>query len=518
MAGFADAGNEVYGAAPAGRWLVPLAFALLVHCVPMFCLSLSGTPALSDDFTVTVEFADDAGERPEAANPAEPPSKTALSAAKTLALPSGAPEIEKAPDAPAAKPELPRAPEAAVLLAPVAGKSEEKPKLKILDLEPLLPAPGVAFDESKSTKKAPKEGYLSDRTSTAADHGPKNLPRGDPYMDKGESKAIRYQERRGEGNMPPIASLDTSGSVKKEGNPDAGHGAPDLRPPDAKPPLKAQVQPAPVEEQKLPAGPGLPMDPKTTERGPEPFAVAQTKEIQAGARTGSQALDGPGLVAVPAPAAKAEPVETPPPRHPQAAERRPAPAAARTPEPLQKAPAPLDELEAFAALLDGKGSSAGRGGDTGAKTGVHARPGEKGHEGDGTLRPGHDEAVSDVTTINLDSSAADDDDARFAKVFDPKTAYVKPLARRIDGKWKTERVARNRWRPLHGVVTFKIIVRKDGKLLSATEAARSPKDLPDEYAASAKIAIERAADPLSEPFPPALAQHDTLEFAFNFLY
>jgi hypothetical protein len=183
-----------------------------------------------------------------------------------------------------------------------------------------------------------------------------------------------------------------------------------------------------------------------------------------------------------------------------------------------KIPAEPDELKAFAALLDGQGAANGRGGDAGDKPGINARPGEKGHEGDGTLRPGHDEAVSDVTTINLESSAEAFDDARFAKVFDPKTAYVKPLARRIDGKWKAERVARDRWRPIPGVVTFKVKVRKDGKLLSATEVSRSPKDLPDEYSASVKIAIEQAADPLSEPFPPGLSDHETLEFVFNFLY
>lgn len=178
----------------------------------------------------------------------------------------------------------------------------------------------------------------------------------------------------------------------------------------------------------------------------------------------------------------------------------------------------MDELEAFRALLEGRGKTDGRGGEAGERVGVQARPGAKGHEGDGTLRPGHDEAVSDVTTINLESSADGFDEARFAKRYDARTAYVKPLARRIDNKWKAERVARNRMRFAPGIVTFRIVVRKDGKLLEATEVSRTPKELPDEYAASAKVAIQRAADPLSEPFPAELAQHETLEFVFNFLY
>ena len=54
------------------RWLVPLALALLVHCVPMFCLTLSATPELSDDATMSVEFTDLAAEQPELAAATEP--------------------------------------------------------------------------------------------------------------------------------------------------------------------------------------------------------------------------------------------------------------------------------------------------------------------------------------------------------------------------------------------------------------------------------------------------------------
>jgi len=519
MIGFANAEDEVYSANAtlAARWLVPLALALLVHCVPMFCLTLSGAPGLPDDFTIAVDFTDSGTEQPEAASATEAGIKPPAALSAPIGPPRAA-ATEKTPAAPA----IPAPPNLAQASPPMSAPSQpqEKPKLKLLDLEPLIPAPGVAFDESKSTKEAPKEGYLSDRTSTAADRGPKNLPRGDPFMDKGESKVIRYQERRGEGNLPSLAPDDMSGSVKKEGNPDAGHGTQDARPPDAQPPLKAQLPP-PSPEKKVAEQQTriVAPDPRpTVPKGPE------EKARLAAARTEESELepDGIGGLRPKPPVAKVEPrdfIQRPPDSRALTTAKEEhgtaSPATARTDPARQDPP---DELKAFAALLDGKGRADGRGGNVGGKVGVHARPGEKGHEGDGSLRPGHDEAVSDVTTINLESSAAEFDEARFAKIYDPKTAYVKPLARRIDGKWKAERVARARWRPVPGVVTFKIVMRKDGKLLSATEAGRTPKDLPDEYSASAKIAIERAADPLSEPFPPALSEHDTLEFTFNFLY
>ena len=543
MIGFADAEHEVHNAnaALASRWLVPLAFALLVHCVPMFCFKLSRMPEMSDGFTITVDFTDNSADQPEAAAATEPGAQRPAAAIAATEPPRAA-AAEKAvrehePDPKTAANRVMSPAAQAPPPASVADQPREKPKLKLLDLETLAPSPGVALDESKTTKAAPKDGYLSDRTSTAADRGPKNLPRGDPFMENGESKAIRYQERRGEGNVPSLRESDTSGSVKKEGNPDAGRGTMDRRPPDAQPPLKAQAVPGttgvpPVERHdRDDRATGVPArdEPKTQENITSPAAAARTE-----GRGGTDSQ-------FPNPDQDREKLVSGPQVKPEAApggliERPSAKAGESTglggtdsqfpnsrklvsvPQSDPAKPDSPDELKAFEALLDGKGGTDGRGGNVGGKVGVHARPGEKGHEGDGTPRPGHNEAVSDVTTINLESSAGEFDEARFAKIYDPKTAYVKPLARRIDGKWKAERVARTRWRPVHGVVTFKVVLRKDGKLLSATEADRSPKDLPDEYSASAKVAIEEAAKPLGEPFPPALAEHETLEFAFNFLY
>jgi len=410
-------------------------------------------------------------------------------------------------------------------------------KLHEKDLDPLIAKPMVAFDESKTTKEVPKDAYLSDRTSTAADRGPKNLPRGDPFVDKGESDAIRYLKKRGEDNLPPLTADANAGSVKKEGSPDAGKGRDDpASPPDKKLPSEATLK---VDEKLLAV-----LDQKDKTPLPEP--VDRTASIgEALATTGPASKPLPVPSAEPERAAVADvigfggaagvefrpapkvvkqekpPVFVPPPVAPQAKNdlaRIESKQVAEATQPARSKSEPVDELASFRALLDGSIKSEGRGGERGEKPGVHAREGAKGHEGNGSLRPGHSEAVSDVTSINLDSSASDFDEARFAKVFDPKTAYVKPLARRIDGKWKAERAARMRVRPVRGIVTMRVIIDRSGKLLEATEVERRPSGIPDEYAAMAKLAIERACSPLSEPFPPELSSRDSLEFVFSFLY
>jgi hypothetical protein len=195
---------------------------------------------------------------------------------------------------------------------------------------------------------------------------------------------------------------------------------------------------------------------------------------------------------------------------------------ANTPTP-QKADAPKtapNELEAFEALVDSasKGSGvSGKGGEKGDKKGIHARPGEKGHEGDGTLRPGDSEATSDVVTFNLDSSAEETDQPRFAKRLDPIAAYFKPIKRRTDNKWKSQLIAKNRTRAIIGSVAMRVVVDKNGKLVEAKESQRS-EGIPDEYVTLCKEAIERACDPSADPFPPNLAGHDKVEVYFVFFY
>jgi len=133
------------------------------------------------------------------------------------------------------------------------------------------------------------------------------------------------------------------------------------------------------------------------------------------------------------------------------------------------------------------------------------------------MRPGDDNAVSDVTSINLESSASELGDPRFAKRFDAKTAYIKSFARRIDGKWKADIQAHLRINLAPGTVSIRIVIRKDGVLMEVAEAYRD-RGVPDENVASARRAVKEAATPTADPFPPALADRDTIEYTFNFMY
>jgi len=512
------------------RGLVVLSLAIAVHVLPLLFVTLSAIPQADPETTFTVALDDSLIEaplltsekipvpkpqpEPEQVKPPEPPPQAQ----------QPQPPQQKPPEQPKAaaqqpQPEKPKATEQA------PAKAEEKKPYNAPDLE-ALDAPKVAFDESKSTKEIPKDGYLSDRNSTAADRGPKNLKRGDPFMDKGQSNVIRYQEKRGEGGLPAIPSDAASGSVDKEGSPDAGKGVIDTKPPDTAKPLRLPLTPAPQPQAGAFEAPT--QAPATTPK-PQPLATVplppqvplEIKKDEKPKLLG----DGPG-VEDEAPRVALKPIEqTPVP----AARVEPEPPKKTAPPPIIDSPAlpqadarqpvkPPDELDAFKALLDGKGDVVARGGNEGNKAGIHAREGKKGHEGDGNMRPGHDEAVSDVTTVNLESSAAEFDDSRFAKKFDAKTAYIKPLARRIDGKWKAEIAARGRTRMEHGVVTIRFKLRNDGLLLEAREAKRTPGKLPDELVNIAKIAVERAAAPKSEPFPSELMSKETLEFEFSFLY
>jgi len=512
------------------RGLIILALAIAVHVLPLLLVKLSAIPQADPELTFTVALDDSLIETPPLLTsekspelkpqpePAQPkPPEPPPQAAKPEPPPQ-----QKAPEQPkAAQP----APEKSKPAEQAAPKTEEKKPYNPPDLESIN-APRVAFDESKSTKDIPKDGYLSDRNSTAADRGPKNLPRGDPFMDKGQSNAIRYQEKRGEGGLPALPSDPNSGSVKKEGSPDAGKGLVDTKPPDTAKPLQLQVTPAPQPQAGAFEAPTQP--PATTPK-PQPLAtVPLPPQVPLEIKKDDKPKllgDGPGTeeeaprVAVkpldqtPVPTVRVEP-EPPKKTAPPPIIDSPALPQAAAPQPVK----PPDELDVFKALLDGKGATAGRGGNEGNKAGIQAREGKKGHEGDGNLRPGHDEAVSDVTTINLESSAAEFDEARFAKKFDAKTAYVKPLARRIDGKWKAEIQARGRSRMEHGVVTIRFKLRSDGTLLEAREASRTPRKLPDEFVNIAKIAVELATNPKSEPFPAELLSKETLEFEFSFLY
>jgi len=545
MAGMAYASlYEEQQSAPT-RWLAVCALAAAIHLVPMLYLTLPPARLVEPEQTfVELEFTEfsaqtaplAAAKAPEILMPAELKTEP-----KTVAVtePPAVPAAPAAPDAlkpkitaipkPAAAQPEPKAATPAPVEAAAPAPDEKKVALHEPDLPALNPKEMAAFDESKTTKEMPKDGFASDRTSTAADKGPKNLPRGEAYVDKGESTSIRYLQKRGEGNLPALEATAAAGSVKKEGNPDAGKGLPGETMPEKKTPPKSRILLEEVQPELKPR------EKKVTEKPAQP----QTKEVQAlpaltrntpkeekadAKKLGFEKSDTglEPLAAAPEPKKpEIETVETvnarikkeTPPR-PTLAEETAELAPVETPRRDFKE----DELAAFRALIDGKGKKGGRGGVAGNKAGGLARPGAKGHEGDGNLRPGHDEAVSDVTTVNLYSSAEDFDDSRFAKRLDPKAAYVKPLARRIDGKWKAEIIARNRFRLVRGIVAIRIIIRKDGKLMEASEVQPRLAGMPDDSVNVAIMAVKRATEPLSEPFTAELANRETIEFIFSFQY
>ena len=532
--------------------------AFVIHAIPFFFLTFKMPPPPSMEDSVTVSIDDSFLNM--LANPTEPSATPAakpdLPAPKEIAdaKPAAVPAPPVPPDAPAsivetlpAVPEKPKA--AAPKPPPTAPKppdkadtamTEKKP-LHDKELPPLVPKSQTAFDESTDVSKtAPKDAYLSDRNSVAKDRGPKNLPIGDPYLDKGDTNLIKYLQKRGEGNLPPLESEANSGSVKVEGAAASGDGggkqAKDFskyvktaeittpRPLESKveaPPEKI----APIEKKSEVASlpPPLPvksdirptLKPKTQE--PDPIAsetgtLPPPKKIKEVAAEPVQlptefALDTPKRIK------PAEPIQ------------RTASVVAKQPvsDPTVLQPTPIDkaidqqaELDRFEAQLNGRNTSAANDGSI-VGSGAKLRKGEQGHEGNGTTRPGDDNAVSDVTSINLESSATEFGDAQFAKKFDPKTAYIKRFARRIDGKWKADIVAHLRRSLIPGSVSIRIVIRKDGKLMEASEVYRD-RGVRDDYVATAKRAVEEAATPNADPFPPALAERDTIEYTFTFLY
>ncbi len=535
-------------------WLGILFFAFGLHVVMLFFLTFKNVPPPVNDDTFTVSL-DDSFILPI---PAAPEKMVPQDSVEVQPKPIEAPAVKATPtlpplpeavDAPAVvvdalppekpKPAAPKPPEPKPAEKPEEVAKAEKRPLNDRELPSLAPRNDTAFDENANVvKNLPKNGYLSDRNSTAADRGPKNLPQGDPYIDKGDTNLIKYLNKRGEGNLQPLASDPSSGSVKTEGSPIAGDGGA-IRPPDLSKSVKTAEIPAPdMSGTKLDAKPQKIVP---AESSPDVASVPSV-EIKPDAKNFEKSkapdpemmVSETGLRAVPKRIKEtpAEPVQVPvkldfdpqtPKRHVEPTPVTPissadSPRKKSIPAPaaeIDKAIAAAAELDRFQAALNGVNSPAAGDSSIG-KTGPRLRLGELGHEGNGTMRPGADGAVSDVTSINLDSSASEMGDPRFEKRFDAKTAYIKAFARRIDAKWKADIHAHLKIRT-QGMVTIRIVLRKDGKLLEASEYDRN-KGMQDECVALAKRAVEEAAKPSADPFPLSLADRETIEYTFNFLY
>ena len=526
-------------------WLGIVLAAFSVTLLPLFFLTLPASSDLDQVVPISVSFNVSFPDIPEVqiVLPKEelPPEKKE---APVLEVPQAKPEEPKKPEPPALaiippekpKEKLPAAPRESAKNEPAASAKKIEPKpLHDRDLQPMIPV-DIAYDQSsKITKAPPKDGNLSDRNSNAADRGPKTLKIGEPYMDKGETNLIKYAGKRGEGNLPPVPADANSGSVKKEGSPVSGDGsapiAPDfsssvksaekVRPPE-KPEANGNDLDSQIEKKAVPAPPPPPEKkpiPPPAPKAVPPNIEPEIAEVGSNLSTSKPKRISNEVLQVPTslelnPEIKTKPAEVvePPKVDPNAtpsalAEKRVA---------ISKALDAQAELAAFEAQLNGANTQAAGTGSIG-KTGPKVREGTQGHEGNGTLRPGDDEAVSDVTTINLQSSATEFGDPRFEKRYDAKTAYIRKFARLIDNKWKADIQAKLRVRLVPGMVSIRVILGKDGKLIEASEAFRN-RGVTDEYVATAKHAVEEAAEPKFAAFPADLSGRETIEYTFNFLY
>jgi hypothetical protein len=483
--------------------LIALGLAVAIHVLPMIYMVMPATVFPPEEpASVSMDLADLSVPESEPNSSASDQKSSPPAAAALPKVPESViPVVPPPPAPPIAAPKLP-APEMktkdTVESAPTKLERTARPEMNSNDM--------AAFDQSSViTKEPPKNAYASDRNSTAADMGPKNLPRGDPYVKDGESAILRDLGRRGEGDLPPVASSPNSGTVKVEGSPDAGKGLDDpKRPADRMPPKLAPPEDGDISTASKPAVQKDVSAAKTAEV-PQPAAKLKAEGL---AKTEDGSLPV-GETRVKGPDRPSE--------APKKGPDQPVIAKA-TPESKDSNPAKPDEVELWKAQFDAKMSSAaGKGGETGDKKGIHARPGEKGHEGDGTLRPGDAEATSDIVTFNIDSSAEEVGQPRFAKRLDPIAAYFKPIKRRTDNKWKSQLIAKNRTRAVVGSVAMRVVVDKHGKLVEAKETERA-EGVPDEYVTLCKEAIERACDPAADPFPPALSGYEKVEVYFVFFY
>ena len=542
VTGMAYSGGTRASATDPTRVTIALAFAFLIHFIPMTYLIMPASmPPPPEVESVSIDLSDVASlmnpsspltpEQNQAQNAVELPKLSAPEMTTMAALkpPAAQPPAAPAPkpvapptQAPQAKPpETPKAPE---LKLPTLPDMTVKPDVKTskMALSPMKTENVAAFDESKSTEKAPENAHASDRNSTAADNGPKDLPRGEPFMKDGKSNFVFDREKRGEGNLPDVVSAPEAGSIKIEGSPDAGKGL-DADATDKKRPVTAAL---PVDKggtmtRPIPAPPQAPTARKNEEVAaptvaPETALPSKPKlagfEADPNDPTGSmpvgeKIVKGPEKSAT-APKQKANAIP-PPPSIIDAPDDAMQTAA--------KSTSKSDELADFAASLATIPNSSGRGGSVGDKPGIQARPGQKGHEGNGTLRPGNENATSDVVTFNITTSAQEVDQPRFAKRLDPVAAYFKAIKRRTDAKWKAMVYARLRSRADSGLVTIHVVMHKSGKLLEASVETRTD-GLPDEYAAMAKEAVEQACNPIADPFSGELAKSDKCECYFTFLY
>jgi len=447
--------------------------------------------------------------------------KTAASPAEE---PEGAPDaVPVVPPARAMeKPEQPVQPPPPVEAAKPEPEPEpeSKPERPVRpdepNLEPLTRS-RTAFDTARGQEKPPENAvYEGDTNTEAADRSDKKKIGPDPKID-GESGEIRSEGRRGETENKEAKREDpTAGAIEREGNPDPGTPVEPQEQVAQRPEPEPAVVPQPVAEPKA-------VEPEET----PPTEVAKPIEEP---KVGAVVEDEPDGVD---PLKQRTPIEEEArrlEREREAVAKRP-PEKAEIREQVQRpAPAPEEqdvavhskhtpkgpvdpELARLRRLLNNPQAAPE---NAHQHTGAGTRKGQIGHEGDGRVREGELNAVSDVVSATM-TSAAKEGEVAFSKRATPENAYLKPFFRRMDAKWKAVFFSDNRAlsRMEYGEVRIRLTFDKRGQLIESVEDTR--RNGISDRAVNACLEGARRAAP-HDAFPPALAHREKLTTTVLFLY
>ncbi len=386
--------------------------------------------------------------------------------------------------------------------------------------EPDLPAwdsVRVADDAAAGLEKPPENALYEGAThSVATDRSKKEKIGPDPKVD-GESGEILFADRRGENENKEAKRDDPSvGAVEKEGTPEPGQ------------PVEPQVQTSRQPEPEPAKATELAAPPRAEEAKPEVAEPARAEPVVDRVSASEPQPDGVDplrqLTSVLEPTEKIRASEEQPlaaqferepldpkddPRKPELAKDEPVVAQARKP-----VAAPVDpELARLQRILENPQAAP----DTAlTRPGAGTREGEVGHEGNGTVRDGELNAVSDIISATMTSASAYGDVA-FSKRATPEHAYLKPYFRRMDAKWKAVFFAGSRAlsNMEFGSVQIRFTLDQGGKLLDASEVSRTG-TISDTAVRACLEGLRRAAP--HDAFPPSLAGREKLTETVVFLY
>lgn len=514
----------------AGRWPLAAGLSVLLHLCLLLSVYVPGIslapplpqPRLTLDFSAAppeleVAQAGSGSEtRPQEPAPALQPQLT----------PAAPPEPPQPQPAARSEPEPPA--------PPVERKAPEPQPAappKPEDFEPELQV-AMADDTAKGQDQPPDNPkYLGATNTQAADRSAKLRIGEDPHQD-GESVEVRFAGRRGETGRPAERQAPGMGSVAREGDSPlpVERSSPRQAPPPREPvpPQASQQRPQPEQAAaplpppvpKVPGRPAMAV-PKTggqtvvivplagdLVKPGDRFLIRRDGQVIGEAELVRRDPDQCAAVVRECKVGKVatgdELVRT----GPNGEVLSSTPITRVAPEVSAPGPSMDPELARVIALL--------RQTPADAAAGPGARPGQPGEEGDGRVRPGELDAISDVVSAQMDS-AAQEGDVAFSKMAVPELAYLKPFFRHMDGKWKAILYsdARQLSRIELGNVKVRFTLGRDGKLLEVAEVGR--KGTLSDRAVQACLEGIRQATPHA-PFPASLGGREKLTHTIQFLY